>query len=233
MHEVSMESTSGTLRGNLLIEKLCADQQHVQWTAVTLHFLMTAMLQETEDAMCHVEQTLISQKQWQQLLVIETQKSALTKFASLSSEEMQKLDVMIILQIISSLKRQITTFLSEASKERIHHVLHRCGSCTTDADDVVEQARHLVKKCLKEVEELLIGEEEVMIAGRQWADLPALDSRKQALLELTLEAFESKVAQEKQNVVTCLRAFCEQMIALVPNHSVTIWKDISSFDGQK
>ena len=92
-----MESTSGTLRGNLLIEKLCADQQHVQWTAVTLHFLMTAMLQETEDAMCHVEQTLISQKQWQQLLVIETQKSALTKFASLSSEEMQKLDVICLL----------------------------------------------------------------------------------------------------------------------------------------
>ena len=95
------------------------------------------------------------------------------------------------------------------------------------------QAQLLVKKCYDEVEEILMGEENNMIAGRQWVDLAALVGKKQSLSEMSLEAFNNKVTKEKPPVATCLRAFCEQMIALVPDHSVNTWMDISSFEDKK
>ena len=53
----------------------------------------------------------------------------------------------------------------------------------------------------------------------------ALDVKKKTLLEMSLAAFESEVAKKEHNVDTCLRAFCEKMIALVPDHTVSIWME--------
>ena len=113
------------------------------------------------------------------------------------------------------------------------HVLGESSSITTDADDVMKRAQLLVKKCYEEVQELLVLEEKNKIAGRQWAEMRALDVKKKTLLEMSLAAFESEVAKKEHNVDTCLRAFCEKMIALVPDHTVSIWKDISSLDRKK
>ena len=68
-------------------------------------------------------------------------------------------------------------------------------------------------------------------SNRQWADLESVDIKKQALAEMTLEAFEKMAEREKHDLPAYLRTFCEKMVALVPDQSISAWKDISTFTG--
>ena len=97
----------------------------------------------------------------------------------------------------------------------------------------MQEVRSFVKKCPEEVQRQLDVEGKSKISARQWADLPSLDVKKQALAEMTLKAFEKNVMNEKHDLLTYLRAFCEKMIALVPDQNISVWKDISVFKEEK
>ena len=229
----SEENASDRLRGKELIKKLSAEQKKDGWTGVTLHLLMSAMLQEAEDVLHDSEQEHIASRQWQELLAIESHRTELAKFAAISSEEMQKLDEISVVKIITALERQITSLISATTKSVIQHAIHHCASQTSSEERVMKQVHLLVQKCHEEVQGHLDVEEKSKISARQWADLASMDVKKQALSEMTLEAFEKNVVNEKHDLLTYLRAFCEKMIALVPNQSISAWKDISMLKGEE
>ena len=228
--EMSVD-VSDTLQGKELIKKLGAEQKEVGWTVVPLHLLMKAMLHEAEDALQHAEQEHIAQGRWEQLLVIETQRSELAKFAAASHEETQKLNDTSVVQNITALERKIAHFISETTKSVIQHAVHHCATKKTIGETVLKEVRLLVQNCHEEVQEKLDVEEKNKISKRQWADLKFVDIKKQALAEMTLEAFEKKAEREKHDLLAYLRTFCEEMIALVPDQSISVWKDISTFTG--
>ena len=93
----------------------------------------------------------------------------------------------------------------------------------------MNRARALVKKCQEEVKNILALEEKSHFDARQWAEMLAFDKKKQALSEMSLEGFDMLVSGSKNEVGKCLRAFTEQMVALVPGHHVEVQKEIESW----